>query len=230
MSTVTISDNLTGAHVGTYTGVDDAQLKQTDATGNYGASETFEASKYGGADFTHSVIKFTGLSNIIGPVTVTSITFGFYLQTDGAAGAAHTIDIRRALQNWIEAEATWSVYSTGNNWNTVGGIGAEVDRISAVSGQVTNITTAGVFYSVTKTSGGLVDDVQGWINGSFANYGWHLERNGAGADATFKTYASSDNASTDLRPFLDVTYTLGGGGADVVVGKRMQGLIYYPGG
>jgi hypothetical protein len=37
------------------------------------------------------------------------------------------IRVVRILRNWVEAEATWDVYSTGNSWTTVGAQGADTD-------------------------------------------------------------------------------------------------------
>jgi hypothetical protein len=65
---------------------------------------------------------------------------------------------------------------------------------------------------VTQASGGLVDDVQGWINGTFGNYGWHISRNGAGEDSTSKDFAGSavGEGGNGQRAYLSVTYTAGG--------------------
>lgn len=204
MATITITDNTGGTP-----GVASTQIRQADATTNYGTDSTFETTKWSSGDHTHALLKFD-LSSVSGPVTVTSVTVGIF--QNGAGGAtAQTLDFRRLLRNWVENEVTWNIYSTGNNWTTAGGLSDGNDRQATASGQITGITTTSQYYTVVQTSGGLVDDVQGWINGSFPNYGWHLSRNGTGNDATYRTWIS-DDGSNEFGPYLTVEYTTGGGG------------------
>lgn len=204
-TTVVISDNTTGSPVGDFTGTADTKLSQTNATTNFGTSSSMEITKWAAGNHTHSIIKFTGLSNIPNTATVTSVTFGLWLNA-GTADTTHTIDIRRNLRAWVETEATWDVYSTGNSWSTAGGLSDGNDRTGTASGQITLDATTGQYYTVTQTSGGLVDDVQGWISGSVTNNGWHLERNGTGEDSTSKTVRTREGTNGN-KPYLSVTYT-----------------------
>lgn len=206
-ATITITDNTTGSPTGTV-GVSNVQIREGAPTTTYGSDTTFELTKYGAGDHTHALVKFD-LSSVSGPVTVTSVTVGIYLISDG--GGTHTIDLRRALRNWVEAQATWTEYATASSWTTAGALGAGTDRVDTASGQITGVASTTQYYTVVQASGGLVDDVQGWINGTFPNYGWHLERNGAGNDSTFKVFVS-DDGTNGQRPYLTVVYTAGGGG------------------
>lgn len=205
MPTVTITDNTSGSPTGTV-GVSNTQIREGNATTNYGTNSNFEVTKYGAGDHTHGLLKFD-LSSVSGPVTVTSVTVGIYLNFGDAA--SQDVDFRRLLRNWVEGQATWNVYSTGNSWTTAGGLSAGNDRVSTVSGTITGVTGTSQYWTVVQTSGGLVDDVQGWINGTFPNYGWHLERSGSGEDATSKTF-KTDDSDNGNRPYLTVVYTVGG--------------------
>lgn len=205
--TATISNNTSGAHTGTYSGTIDGRINQGSATTNYGSSSTGQIAKYGTGDENDILIAFTGLSNITGPVTVTSITLGMNLSSHGG-GSSQTATIYRVLQNWVEAQFTWNIYSTGNNWNTAGASGSGTDRAASSSGTFTMGITDGVFDTVTDNGGQLCTDVQNWINGVNPNYGWILERTDGSGDSTYRTYDMKDSSNT-LRPYLDVTYTVG---------------------
>lgn len=205
--TVTITDNTTGSPTGT-AGVNSTMVREGSATTNYGSNSSFEVTKWDVADHTHSLVKFD-LSSVTGPVTVTSVTVGIYLNTDG--GGTHNVDMRRVLRNWVENQATWNIYATASSWTTAGALSDGNDRVGTASGQIASIGATIQYYTVSQTSGGLVDDVQGWINGTFSNYGWHLSRNGAGNDNTYKTF-TSDDGTNGQRPYLTVVYTPGLGG------------------
>jgi hypothetical protein len=210
--TTVISDNTTGSYIGDYTGTDDAALQEADPTSNHGADSQFEVSKYGSGSHTHLLIRFAGLSNITGPVTVTAVTLGMYL-TNSDEAASHTINIYRALRAWNVSQTTWNVYTTGNNWTTAGALSSGNDRAASTSGQITGVQTPLVWVTVTQTTtGGLIDDVQGWINGTVTNNGWHLERNGTGNDSQYRIFTDSDGTNGE-RPYLSVTYTTGAAGA-----------------
>jgi hypothetical protein len=150
-------------------------------------------------------LKFTGLSNITGPVTVSSVTLGL----QRSAGVSEVKDIRRLLRNWVEAQATGNNYSTGNAWTTVGGVGDATDRVAAASAQI-NVNSGGVYVTVVDT-GDLAKDVENWINGVTSNYGWHLERNGAGNDSSTGTDIITSEGTDGKRPYLSVTWEAASG-------------------
>lgn len=217
--TITITDNTTGSPTGTV-GVTNAQIREVSATTNYGSSSNFEVTKWDVSDHTHALLKFD-LSSVSGPVTVSSVTVGIYLNSDG--GGTHAVDLRRLLRNWVEAQATWNIYATASNWTTAGALSDGNDRVGTVSGQIASIASTTQYYTVVQSSGGLVDDVQGWINGTFSNYGWHLSRNGTGNDNTSKTF-TSDDGTNGQRPYLTVVYTPGGGGGGVSRTLTLMGV------
>jgi hypothetical protein len=202
MPTVTIGNNTGNTHAGT----DDAQLRQLEATTNFGSEITIAVAKFGAGDHTHGVIKFSGLTSIVAPVTVSAATLRLWLEDTGGDITPRAHDIRRLLRNWVEAEATWNICSTGNNWGTAGGINDTSDRVSAASG-TGSFATTGAYISITGA--GLITDVQDIINGSVSNFGWHLDRQGGGEDGEFRIFTSSEGADGQ-RPVLDVTYEAAG--------------------
>jgi hypothetical protein len=53
-----------------------------------------------------------------------------------ALNADRTVSVYRCKRNWVEAQATWNIYSTGNNWGTAGAMGA-ADYDSTLLGSAT---------------------------------------------------------------------------------------------
>lgn len=210
MPTDVITDNTTAQNAtpdSLYSGCEDIKIVEADPTINYSSgfdNESLDVHKFGFSDHAHSLLRFTGLSNIAASSTVSAATLYIYQKT--ASGATYSIDLRRVLQSWVEAQGTWNIYSTGNNWNTAGCLGAGTDRVAAVVGTSATIgLTTGAYYSVDCTS--LVQDI---IDGTIASdEGFHLERTDAGNDGGFKAFSSSRDTDGQ-RPELVVTYTTGG--------------------
>lgn len=212
---VTVGDNSTDTH----SGADEVHLKEIDPTTNYDGT-VFELGKWDSGDHTHGLIRFTGLSAISGPVTVSTATL-YVFQNEDVGGGSYTIEARRLLRNWVEAEANWSVYSAGNSWTTGGGISDGNDRSATVSGSVAVTTSLG-YYGITGSQ--LITDVENMINGSVSNFGWHIERQGTGNDNTTKGFTASEGTDSE-RPYLDVTYSVsggGGGGTAAFFRRRIQ--------
>lgn len=202
MTIVVIGDN-TGDD---YAGTDDTQIEEGAPTTNRDSLIYFETSKYSSGNWAHALLRFSGLSNITGPVTVNdayiSLTIG------DAAGANHTVSWYRLLRTWVTTEATWNIYSTGNNWGTAGGTNA-TDRSGTVSAQAINIsTTIGTVVDFTGTQ--IDQDVEDAINGVVPNDGWHGERTDGSNDSGYRQWRG-EGASDGLRPYLTVDYTASSG-------------------
>lgn len=200
-ATVTIGDNTGNG----FSGTDDAGLKENAATTNYGSSVQVDLHKYGSGDHANVVVRFPGLSNITGPVTVTAATL--YLWQVGGPGVPITYNVFRMLRNWSEAQTTWNEYTTGNNWTTAGALGSATDI--AASASATPTFNQSVAYQAI-TSAGLIADVEGMINGTLSNLGWLIERQDAGNDTQYSVVTMSEGTDTQ-RPYLDITYTAAAG-------------------
>lgn len=203
-TTVTIGDN-TG---NTYSGTDDAHIRSDSTTTNYGTNGSLEVTKYAVGNHVSALVKFSGLSNIVGPVTVSSATLYLYYTGPTSGSDTHTIDVHRVLRAWVEAQATWNIYSTGNSWTTAGALSDGNDRVATVSASFALIGNTSPSY-VAYTGAQLATDVENIINGSNANNGWVFERSDAGDDTNYRIFASSEG-SDGQRPYLDITYTVAG--------------------
>jgi len=109
--------------------------------------------------------------------------------------------------NWVEGEATWNVYSTGNSWTTAGG------DYSAIKIDTVDSVTTGVYHTWTLMGSGATNPLTlDWEDrfdllfkfddespSSNSNRGWCPKEDSASA---------SCNTNTD--PYLTITYEAGG--------------------
>lgn len=196
MPTVTITEN-TG---GNFTGVDDAELDVGSPTTNFGSASPVVTSAF---NDEHTLIRFGGLSNIPSTATVTAVTVRLNFATAPGSG---DIVFRRCLRNWVEAQATWNEFSTGNSWSTGGCRGDGTDRVASASATITHGTSSGY---VDLSAAGLVSDVQAWVDGTNPNHGWLL------TDSAGYIEIISSEGANGSRPEIIVTYTESGGGGGV---------------
>ena len=210
MPTVVIGNN-TGDD---YSGTEDGRLIQATPNTNSGTVDVFDMIKAVSDQYTHSLIRFSGLSNISAVATVSSAVLSLY-HFNGTS--VQTFSLRRLLRNWVEAQATWNIYSTDNNWSTAGATSDGNDRSSGVSATLTNSSSVGRY----RDSGDLSADVKSFINGDLTNNGWHGERTD-GADDGFVVRFRSSNTGDGYRPYLTVTYTESSGTGNTYYYQQMQ--------
>lgn len=192
----------------------DVMMKEEAPTTNYdGGTNPLEATKYDVGDHANSLVKFD-LTSLAG-VTVTSAKLGLYLYDFRETGP-DTVSVFRVLRDWVESEATWNIYSTGNSWSTGGGIGDGTDRVAAAVGSL-SIGTAAQYYEFDLDAA----DVQDCIDNASANFGWLLERTDGQDDQHGRIFRQS-NGTDGQRPYLEVTYTGGGLSIPVVQHHRLR--------
>lgn len=206
MPTVVITDNTTG---GDFTGTEDAMMREfgINSGTNYGSAVNAEVHALSaGSDVNDLLIRFPGLSNITGPVTVTAATLELYMDSN-FFGVDGLLDLYRVLRNWNEAQASGDNWSTGNAWSTPGARGSGTDRASsATQTGVAVSTTSGQWISFSNAN--LIADVEGFINGTYGNHGWVIYADAA--DAPTAQFVTSEGTDS-FRPRLSVTYTANGG-------------------
>lgn len=202
MPTVVISNNTTGAD---YSGTEDVHIRENAPTTNYdGVDMTVDNGSSGSEE--NALIRFTGLSNITGPVTVSDATLELWLVQSGAA-SGRSIIVESCIRAWGETTATWNTYDGTNNWTTAGALSAGNDiGASALADVATPETPTGEYRSFTSAA--FIQDVEDIINGARSNDGWMLH-----ATDTFAAWDFRRSEGTDgQRPKLTVTYTVDGGG------------------
>lgn len=106
----------------------DVRIRSDAPTTNYD-SEAYlsvgEANNVAGRVF-RSLISFWASidANIPDGSLLTSVTLSLYDGAIDQSSNARTFRVYRLKRNWVENQATWNSYSTGNSWQTAGGFGA----------------------------------------------------------------------------------------------------------
>jgi hypothetical protein len=210
MPTVIISDD-TGAD---FSGVEDVRIRLAAPTSNDGSGATLEATAYDVGDDNRFLIRFAGLSNIPSTATIDSVTLTLNCSANLAnLSAPNEVQIYRCTRAFVEGQATWNIYSTGNSWATAGGTGTGDSEASASHVEAPSAGTG----DKTFSSAGLIADVQAWVDGSVTNNGWLVKHSGdPSGSAQTKVYEFVSSEGTDgSRPELSVTYTDAGGGISI---------------
>lgn len=202
MPTVTIGANTAD----TYSGFADTMLKENDPTSNKGSDDYFEVTKYSGGDWTTGLVKASGISSIPAGSIITAVSLFLYQYSAAIANGSYVVAAKRCLRNWVEAEATWNVYSTGNSWTTGGAFGNGTDRDATATFASAGLDLSTGAYKELVGDVNAIYDVQRMLDGAISNYGWMLERTDAANDFAYRQFRSSQ-ASDGQRPYLSVTYS-----------------------
>lgn len=187
-----------GATEVTITATEDIQLDLSAPDTNRDALR-LEVSTYSSQQERIALIKFD-LSSIPGDATIDSVSLVLN-QNDGGNGT-DTIDVYRLLRNWVESQATWNSYSTGNAWSSAGAAFNNADRSSTLSASLSVTTSTG---DKAWTSAQLVTDVQNIIDSVNANYGWVFVMNTI-TQLRYHAFRSAEYGEAGERPRITITY------------------------
>lgn len=93
----------------------DTYIDYGSQTTNYDTSTTLIVKNYSG--YSRSTLLLFDLSGIPNGASITSVKLKTY-----CASFSDPVDLRlyECLKSWVSDEATWNIYSTGNNWSTAG--------------------------------------------------------------------------------------------------------------
>lgn len=180
----------------------DTQLASILATTNYGsATQIYFGESNAAANIVRLLLKWN-LSSLAGKTVTSAI---MHLRENGDLSSnRRTFEAYRMLQAWVEGEATWVVYSTGNSWPGSAGAGAagtdrEADTISTLS---IGSTPSGYFDWTLSTA-----KVQDWIDGTLANNGLLIKSPDEENDAV--GIYSKESSIEYYRPWLILEYSTG---------------------
>jgi len=200
-----------GGNVGNdYTGLLCTQITQNFPTFSFGDETAVPVDKAVAAQWNNGIFIITGLSNITGPVTVSSATLSLYVsvisspQTHTLKTLLRTVVIGSLGSN----DLTWTDAQSGLAWTTGGALSDGNDRNATAAGS-NSISATG--YS-NFTSAQLATDVQNAINNSL-QLAFVLERTDSSNDTNTATIVGTANGTNGILPYLTVTYTAGGGSA-----------------
>lgn len=213
MPTVTIGDN-TGD---TYAGSRLFELNQADPTTAYHDGSQGRVKLGTGSNEERSIVLFTLPGAITGPVTVSSATLRVY-KSDGNDISGSDLLAYLLRRSPVYNQATWNVYSTGNSWGTAGAKNTTSDVFSPAS--VTQTGPGSSTGYVALTSAQLASDIQTAINAAASSIGWVL----ASTDQFTRIVLLAEGNTDGQRPYLEFTYTSGGGGGSSILRHMMS---YY---
>lgn len=175
-----------------YSGTDDATIKQGSASTNSGSATTCEADGDDGSGVDKSCLIRWVLSGIPSGSIVQSASITLRI----VDSSSNSYGVFSVLRSWSESQVTWNNAETSTPWATAGALGS-TDRgpqIGSVTGSTGDVT-------VTLNTDGIAL-VQSWVNGS-TNAGVIVAHasNTNGID-----FASSERSTVSQRPRLTITY------------------------
>lgn len=180
----------------------DTFMSSGNATTNYGSANYLSIghdAAPAGLGVARTLIKFD-LSGIPPNERVVSATLSLWVSLDNSSNA-RTISVYRVLRAWVEGQATWNVYSTGNNWGTAGCSNTSTDREAADIGTAAISASPGVGTEIQIAL--TPAKVQDWITGAVTNNGILLKVDTESGDEI--QYDSSGSATAGERPKLVIT-------------------------
>lgn len=193
----------------------DALLAEQDPTGNYGSNSS-QVVAISPVPYKWNTIFKVEIVGLPSSAIVSAATLEQYYYSLGGAPAGNTISVDRLRRyDWVESEATWNIYKTGNNWGTAGALNATTD------------------YDSTNRANAIVPAGYGWMSWNILNHVTDaianrsnilnfLIRMTTGADwDKVRLYSEDYVGDTSLCPKVTITYTadtLSSGGAGAVTG------------
>jgi hypothetical protein len=168
--------------------------------GDFAILDNFGTTQYlyvvTGSSIWNSLLKFD-LSAIPATATVLSAKIELTLWKDYYFDVPATLSLYRCKRAWVETEANWVVYSTGNAWGTYGAENTTSDRDAAAIGTITTAwSNSAIEISLN------IALVQAMIDGSFANNGFVLKN----PDNSMMYFYSFNHPTVAYRPKIVITY------------------------
>lgn len=192
----------------------DTYITSANPTTNYGTSTVFDIGENGAAvSVERTLIKWDALSDgtIPSGATILSASLAIYATTDYSTNV-RTMRVYRQKRAWVETQATWNIYSTGNNWGAQGGFDAtDCEQTDIGSLELSASESLNEFKTITLTPSAI----QEIVNGTWANNGFLIKMDTETND--MYRYASSDNGTAENRPKLTVTWTIRGGVQIIII-------------
>jgi len=143
-----------------YAGTRDTEIKSDAPDTNFGSSATLEAD----GDPEYATIIQWDIDSIPTGSTVTYASITLNVINNSGGQGYELYEIKR---DWVEDEATWNVYSSGNMWQTVGADGLD-DRGTTALGKA-GASDEGPFVFNLNADG--IALVQSWIDDPSSNHG-----------------------------------------------------------
>jgi len=170
-------------------------------TTNFNGIANWVGERNDSSSIRRTLIKFD-LSSIPAGSTIDSVTFRLHIDNDDRSDNARTARIYRLKRGWVEGEATWDAYSTGNSWQTAGGTGAN-DYDSTEIGTASYTSNEGLGYKNYAVTASKIEEMI--TGGSFTNNGWLVKMDTESNDAY--AHSNREGVNTANQPELIIDYT-----------------------
>ena len=213
----------------TITGFDNdiTLINEYAATTNEGSTTTGKVGQSWANRRTRLLMFFPSFNDSMsaaGAVTWDSARVGVVVYEWGTsldAGDTLSILLHALTQDFVEAEATWNIYSTGNSWTTAGGdfnstrltYGSHPDSLLVSYPDISGKDTLYVYIPGASLSDSLANGLI-LVQSYLPNGNYEVEVN----------LMTDDYATASLRPFITAWYTEGGasGWSGGAVGVTIQ--------
>jgi hypothetical protein len=143
----------------------DTYIESSNATTNYGTdNNAYIGEKYGASTVRRMLIKFD-LTDLPANAAIISATLSLYCIAD-ESNNARTCRVYRVKRDWSEAQATWTIWKTSNNWSTAGGFHAndcEQTDIGTRAFSATETLNEFKAFTLTPTTKADLDLGNGWL-------------------------------------------------------------------
>lgn len=180
---------------------EDTYLSSGATTTNFGTSAFVFFGESAGSVF-RTLVQFD-LSSIPSGTTVNSATLNLWIRSFTGTNT-RTLRVYRVLRNWAETQATWNVYTTGNNWGTAGCANTTTDREATDIGSVSISSSIAdhAQVNITLTASAIQTMITG---GGFTNNGFLLKMDTESDDAG-SFYPREEATFTTERMQITINY------------------------
>jgi hypothetical protein len=187
----------------------DTRILSSSPTSNYGPQTLLAVGEPNDASGIYRTLIEFDLTSIPSSPSISAGTLSLYQITDRSSNA-RTFRVYRQIRAWVESEATWNIYSTGNSWSSAGGFGADDCEQTDICDVAMSASETNNEFKDLELDGQSSDyaELEAMCGNfpSFTNNGWLLKAD-MESDDSYK-YRSSDYATASDRPKLEITYTL----------------------
>lgn len=196
----------------------DTRIHEGSPNNNYGARGDNWVG-YQASTTEHKILIAFDLSSIPSNAVLSAATLSLYCANE-ALSTDVDVDVHRSLVEWYEGDANGGAPSgDGSTWNernyngsvawSGGAGGVAGTEYNATPTDTTTITGAGD----AEFTWDVTDDVVGFLNGTYTNYGWWLLVASYVSPNLHKIFWMSEWTTASLRPKLTVEYVVPAGSA-----------------
>lgn len=190
----------------TYAGCEDVYMFGGDATANKdGDDRLITRDSGGGTAFDRTFVLRFDISDIPSGSTITSATLTLYNAGTVQGGTTY---LYASLRDWSETQATWNVYTTGNNWSTAGCRGSSTDMTGTFGTSTGDFANAAISASASEVTFASTADFVTLVQNALDGDGIVDMVAHDTADAgVYNEWTASEGATASQRPKLTVTWS-----------------------